>query len=175
MSFAEYIARPGIKYGNMLKKRVRGENLIPYVCAICTIGPKWNGTELVLQLDHIDGQRENNQISNLRFLCPNCHSQTPTFTGRNNKRPAKRCIDCNKIIERRALRCRGCNAFHSRTKPRLKRRKVIRPSKMELKGLITTTTFVAIGKQYDVCDNTVRKWCKMYKLPYKRSEINKCT
>lgn len=40
---------------------------------------------LILQLDHIDGNHENHHISNLRFLCPNCHSQTKTFSGKNKK------------------------------------------------------------------------------------------
>ncbi len=43
----------------------------------------WNAKELSLELDHIDGNNRNNTRENLRFLCPNCHSQTKTFRGRN--------------------------------------------------------------------------------------------
>lgn len=43
----------------------------------------WNGKPLMLQLDHIDGNHQNHVISNLRFICPNCHSQTETFSGKN--------------------------------------------------------------------------------------------
>lgn len=39
----------------------------------------WRGETLVLELDHIDGDKRNNKIINLRMLCPNCHSQTPTY------------------------------------------------------------------------------------------------
>ena len=54
-------------------------------CAICGIGPVWCDQPLVLQLDHINGVNNDNRIENLCYLCPNCHSQTPTFAGRNSR------------------------------------------------------------------------------------------
>lgn len=48
-------------------------------CALCNLGIEWNGSALTLQLDHIDGDSDNNFPDNLRLLCPNCHSQTPTW------------------------------------------------------------------------------------------------
>lgn len=55
-----------------------------YECVWCGIEAMWNGKPLVIQIDHIDGNTENNNPDNLRFLCPNCHSQTENF-GRKNK------------------------------------------------------------------------------------------
>jgi len=49
------------------------------VCKVCGLSEEWEGKKLVLQLDHIDGNPNNNSIDNVRLLCPNCHSQTPTF------------------------------------------------------------------------------------------------
>lgn len=49
------------------------------ICAKCGIGNTWQNEELVLQLDHIDGDSDNNYPSNIRLLCPNCHSQTENF------------------------------------------------------------------------------------------------
>ena len=42
-------------------------------------GYNWRGAKLTFQLDHIDGDNKNDVRENLRFLCPNCHSQTPTW------------------------------------------------------------------------------------------------
>ena len=68
-----------------LRKRVIKENLIPYKCAICNCKSKWKGKELVLQLDHINGISNDNRLENLRFLCPNCHSQTGTYSNKKRK------------------------------------------------------------------------------------------
>ena len=62
-----------------LKKRILKYNLLEYKCSLCGNEGYWNNKPLVLQLDHIDGDRTNNEITNLRFLCPNCHTQTDTY------------------------------------------------------------------------------------------------
>lgn len=49
-------------------------------CLLCGLGTEWQGLPLVLQVDHIDGDWRNNLLSNLRFLCPNCHTQQITCT-----------------------------------------------------------------------------------------------
>lgn len=53
-----------------------------YICAECGLGDRWNDRLLVLQIDHINGKRHDNREENPRFLCPNCHSQTPNFSRR---------------------------------------------------------------------------------------------
>lgn len=53
------------------------------VCVQCGNTGVHNNSPLVLQLDHIDGDSDNNFPSNLRLLCPNCHSQTTTYKSRN--------------------------------------------------------------------------------------------
>jgi 5-methylcytosine-specific restriction endonuclease McrA len=54
-------------------------------CSTCGIS-KWHGKPLAIQIDHINGARDDWRIENLRMLCPNCHSQTPTYSGRNIRR-----------------------------------------------------------------------------------------
>lgn len=68
-----------------LKARLLKEGLITYECAICKNKGEWNGNPLTLQLDHINGINNDHRLENLRFLCPNCHSQTNTFSGRNKR------------------------------------------------------------------------------------------
>lgn len=72
------------KNGNSLKKRLFKEGLKTKECEECGID-KWNDKEIVLELEHINGDNTDNRMENLKILCPNCHSQTPTF--RNKKRP----------------------------------------------------------------------------------------
>ncbi len=60
----------------------------PYVCESCGIDGIWMEREITLHVDHIDGNYLNCRAENLRFLCPNCHSQTSTHAGRNKGRAA---------------------------------------------------------------------------------------
>lgn len=60
-----------------------------YKCSFCGIGPKWYGKSLTLQLDHINGDNKNNSLENLRWLCPNCHSQTETWGSKNMSEDGK--------------------------------------------------------------------------------------
>jgi len=69
----------------VVKAAILREGLIDYCCASCGI-TEWNGKPLSLHLDHINGVNNDHRLENLRFLCPNCHSQTSTYAGKNKKR-----------------------------------------------------------------------------------------
>lgn len=71
-------------YANIsrLKQRLVNEGKMEYKCQKCGIS-EWLGNPLTLQLDHINGVNNDHRLTNLRFLCPNCHSQTDTYAGKN--------------------------------------------------------------------------------------------
>jgi hypothetical protein len=94
------------KFG-VLKRRLIDSGMLLNECALCHLGPEWQGKPLTLQLDHINGVRTDNRIGNLRLLCPNCHSQTVTFARRKDTRVVWRC-SCGGPKSKRATRCRTC-------------------------------------------------------------------
>ena len=144
-----------------------------YKCSICGQEPFWNGKELTLILDHINGYNHDNRLENLRWVCPNCNYQLDTTNGKNinhGQHTINTCIDCGKQISKDAIRCIKCNG-----KNRQPSSEVQGISREELKDLIRCTPFTVIGQKYNVSDNAVRKWCDKYGLPRKVSDIKSYT
>ena len=77
------------------------------------------------------------------------------------------CIDCGVLISKESLRCRKCENLH-----RIQPKQIPRE---ELKNLIRTMPFTQIGKQFNITDNAIRKWCDAYNLPRTKKEINSYT
>ncbi|MFJ6656124.1 HNH endonuclease [Streptomyces sp. NPDC091377] len=72
-----------------LLRRALREVGVADVCALCGVGSKWLGKAMTLEVDHIDGDWQNDRRENLRLLCPNCHAVTPTWCrgkGRDHSR-----------------------------------------------------------------------------------------
>lgn len=68
-----------------LKNKLFEAGLKKNICEECGIS-EWNKKEIKCELDHINGNRTDHALSNLKILCPNCHSQTETFRAKNIKR-----------------------------------------------------------------------------------------
>lgn len=93
----KYTDEERLRYGETHKGSILKPAMIragvPYVCSVteCPLHTSidWCGKKITLQVDHVDGDRLNNYLSNLRFLCPNCHSQTPTYGSK------KEFVDCS--------------------------------------------------------------------------------
>jgi hypothetical protein len=71
--------------GNNFKSKLFKEGLKENKCEICGQSDIWRGTKISLILDHIDGDRKNNLIEDVRIVCPNCNSSLPTHCGKNKK------------------------------------------------------------------------------------------
>lgn len=66
-----------------LRERLFSEGLKTRICEGCRRGT-WRGRPIPLELDHVNGRRDDNRFENLRVLCPNCHAQTDTYRGKNS-------------------------------------------------------------------------------------------
>jgi hypothetical protein len=142
-----------------LKKKLLNLGLLKNECAICQIN-SWLDKPLVLQLDHINGKNNDNRITNLRLLCPNCHSQTENYAGKKKKNNKKRklnyCIKCGISVNNKVF-CENCQNEIS-----LKQRKVKRPDYEKLMCDINNLGYSATGRKYGVSDVTIKKWQKKY-------------
>lgn len=147
-----------------LKTRLVNERLLEYKCAKCENDGYWMGEKLVLQLEHKNGINNDNRIENLELLCPNCHSQSKTFGGRNNKQPRnenrkteKNRCKCGVEIKRKSKMCVKCRNEYLKQK----NRKVSnRPNKEILNIEVQQNGYRGTGKKYGVSDNTIRNWLK---------------
>lgn len=135
-----------------LKRRLLNENILENKCHICGI-TEWNGKKLSLHLDHINGVNNDNRLENLRILCPNCHSQTETYSGKNLRK--KHYCACGLERHKESSICIKCS--------KKKQRKVERPPYNQLVEEVSKFGYSAIGRKYCVSDNGIRKWIK---IPY---------
>lgn len=142
-----------------------------YKCAICGQEPYWNGKELSLTLDHINGINNDDRLENLRWVCPNCDRQLDTFGSKNivNKKEhygynidkeKHYCCDCGiELKSEKSIRCVKCSGINQR--------RAERPDKEQLQQILINNkgNFTAVAKMFGVSDNAIRKWCKKYDIP----------
>ena len=140
-----------------LKKIIIRDGLKEYKCEKCGI-TEWQGEPISLQIHHINGDHYDNRLENLQFLCPNCHSQTDTYAGKNSFRgsTANPKIltndDYKKIIEENWVKTH--------------------PSVEEfISSFLELGSFVGVGKKYGVSGNALKKWCKHYNIPENKKDL----
>lgn len=146
-----------------LKNRLYRLGLKKRVCEICGQGETWRDKKMSLILDHSNGDRTDNRIENLRIVCPNCNATFETHAGRNRKRTRniRVCICGREILDDKTYCSNDCyeKQIH---RPRISKRKVMRPAYNVLLAECNRFGFSAVGRKYGVRDNSVRKWIKHY-------------
>lgn len=162
-------------YHGSMRRIVIKDNLIKYACAICGNDGTWLNQKLVLQLDHINGNASDNRLENLRFLCPNCHTQTTTFGNKNKMKrtTADRHAHYNKI-------CKQCGKpfISNGNRQVFCSRECVSNSQQKVKNLdvqllisqIKEFGFRGTAQIYDVSDNAVRHWCQKLGISAKASD-----
>ena len=163
-------------------------------CEGCSCGEQWNGRPLRLQVDHRDGNPLNNQASNLRFLCPNCHSQTSNFGVLNIKPRGRRvrlCLDrgfgdisaagavkvrrgsarvqvdcayCTRRFERAAWRVLATNNYCSYQCSAAGAERTQWPMDHELKDMIWERPATQVARALGVSSSGLKKRCRLRKI-----------
>jgi len=124
-------------------------------CGIIT----WQDKQIVLEVEHIDGNWRNNLLENLTLLCPNCHSQTSTYGHKSKKIPKAKIVklkiprslscECGQVKSHRASTCMECH--------HLKKRKIVWPSRQELIDRLANSNYSKLARELGVSDNAIRK------------------
>lgn len=136
-----------------LKERLVNSNLLEYKCygENCGIS-SWHNRKLSLQLDHINGIHNDHRLENLRFLCPNCHSQTETFAGKKlsqGEMSGKDYCKCGAVKRKESTMCRSCiNASKF---------KIVWPSIVDLKNMVDEFGYSATARKLGVSATSVKK------------------
>lgn len=138
-----------------LKRRLFKEGLLIEVCSECGLEPLWNGQPLVLQLDHINGVSTDNRLENLRILCPNCHTQTDTFT--NKRRSPINLCACGTQISKSATRCQLCQGKYRRGT----RTKITWPEPEVLSERVLRSSYTQVAKELGVSGTSIRAFLKL--------------
>ncbi len=131
-----------------LKERLYKEGLKERKCELCGQDEIWNNKKMSLILDHKNGIWNDNRINNLQIVCPNCNATLDTHCGKN--KPQKITIKSEE------------NKRKNKINSAIKRRKVNRPELIELLNDVNKFGYSATGRKYNVSDNAIRKWIKMY-------------
>lgn len=83
-SVKDYLYNGSTIQSHKLKIKLIKEKIFQHQCSRCKL-TEWQDVQIPLELDHIDGDNHNNELKNLRLLCPNCHALTDTYRAKNKK------------------------------------------------------------------------------------------
>jgi len=148
-----------------LLRRAMTESGVLYQCSSCGVGPEWNGKKLVLEVDHKNGLWCDCRLGNLRFLCPNCHSQEPTSVRKKTLVHAK-CSGCGVDIVSR-VDSNGVQMISfcspscgSKFSPRAIQEKGSWPTNSILSTMVWSMPVDRLAKEIGVSGSAVKKRCR---------------
>lgn len=182
-----------------LKQRLKDELGWKHECSGCnksTYTNNWyTNIPIPIQIDHINGKHTDNRIENLRFLCPNCHALTDTYTGKNTrkaienkknselkikkkkrnvviliKKPEeelikKFCLECSKEINNESEKCVDC----------VKNKIIEQPTLEQFKEDVEKFNKLELSIKYNVTISCINKWLKkINEKPKEESVKNHC-
>lgn len=170
---AFYLRNGSLIKSHQLKLRLIRDGVKEKKCEECG-RIEWNGKDIPLELHHIDGNSFNNELTNLKLLCCNCHAQTSNYS-LSKKWQFKKSAKKSKIkIERpkkektiyycscgkpkssnRVNMCKDCKVLHDR---KVKNR----PSMEELLSQISESNYESVARKYGVSSRTIRDWIIKY-------------
>lgn len=170
---SEYIGSNKRISSHNLRLRLLRDGVFEHICSECK-NTEWNSKPIPLELDHINGNHYDNELSNLRLLCPNCHAQTDTYCGKNKKykslkpvssKPTKsakittqECKFCKKEFTNKVIQTycsRNCSNNAS-----LK----VDIDVENLRELIWTYPITKVAEILGISDSAVHKRCKKYNI-----------
>ena len=161
-NYKEYTENGKYIHSSRLRQILIEQEVKEKKCECCGL-EEWMGKPIPLELHHIDENRFNNKLDNLKILCSNCHMQEHNYSNvtklhsqkiKKMKKPnivkeMKTC-QCGSQINLRSTMCEKCWS--------LKNRKVKRPPFNQLLNEVTEMGYSGTGRKYGVSDNTIRKW-----------------
>jgi hypothetical protein len=162
----DYLRQGSTITSHHLRQRLIRDGIFEAKCYRC-LRTEWQGQPIPLELEHVNGIHDDNRLENLTILCPNCHALTPTYRSKNRSKNSPGPYPASSVP--RSMACLRCGEpcvykYCSAECVHLSQRKTVRPSREELAALVATKSILAIGRQYGVSDNAVRKWLKAYGL-----------
>lgn len=157
ISVYDYIEKDVVSASKLRKLLIR-DGLKEKKCECCGLD-EWMGKPIPLELHHVDENRFNNKLENLKILCSNCHMQEHNYSNsKKKKNPNKikemKTCQCGSEINVRSIMCEKCWG--------IKNRKVVRPPFDQLLNEVTEMGYSGTGRKYGVSDNTIRKWLNTF-------------
>jgi len=164
-SFHEIFCVHSPVVGTKLRSHVLKHGVLPYVCTECENTGTHNGRKLILQLDHINGVHDDARVDNLRFLCPNCHTQTPTYARRKptEKRHSQprmatgTCSSCGAPVERLANKLKHSHKYGLRILCKTCAPTVKVPHETVIETFKQIGTYLGTAKKLGISDTLVKR------------------